>query len=70
MFFPPAEFPPQGMQRALGTLGVACRRLPPAMAVSQAPQDKAQARLWLYFCARDVLNAAMRLLTLRPLERM
>jgi arginyl-tRNA synthetase len=33
-------------------------------------QEKARARLWLYMCARDVLGAAMRLLTIRPLERM
>lgn len=32
--------------------------------------DKARARLWLYICARDVLGAAMRLLSIRPLERM
>ncbi|KAF8438585.1 hypothetical protein L210DRAFT_3450366 [Boletus edulis BED1] len=32
--------------------------------------DKARARLWLYVCARDVLGAAMRLLSIRPLERM
>ena len=33
-------------------------------------REKAQARLWLYFCAREVLHAAMSLLSLRPLERM
>ncbi|THH00931.1 hypothetical protein EW026_g1672 [Hermanssonia centrifuga] len=32
--------------------------------------EKARARLWMYICARDVLGAAMRLLSLRPLERM
>lgn len=32
--------------------------------------EKARARLWLYVCARDVLGAAMRLLSIRPLERM
>ncbi|KAG9311305.1 hypothetical protein JVU11DRAFT_8393 [Chiua virens] len=32
--------------------------------------EKARARLWLYICARDVLGAAMRLLSIRPLERM
>ncbi|KAF8443761.1 hypothetical protein L210DRAFT_3611234 [Boletus edulis BED1] len=32
--------------------------------------DKARARLWLYVCARDVLGAAMRLLSIRLLERM
>ena len=31
---------------------------------------KAQARMWMYLCARDVLGQAMRLLTLKPLERM
>lgn len=36
----------------------------------EADEEKAKARLWLYLCARDVLGAAMRLLTLRPLERM
>ncbi|KAI0078583.1 arginyl-tRNA synthetase [Panus rudis PR-1116 ss-1] len=33
-------------------------------------KEKAKARMWMYLSARDVLGAAMRLLTLRPLERM
>ncbi|KAK7439837.1 arginyl-tRNA synthetase [Stygiomarasmius scandens] len=33
-------------------------------------EEKARARMWLYECAREVLAAAMRLLSLRPLERM
>lgn len=33
-------------------------------------EQKAKARLWMYMCARDVLAATMRLLSLRPLERM
>lgn len=32
--------------------------------------EKARARMWMYLCARDVLGAAMRLLSLKPLERM
>jgi arginyl-tRNA synthetase len=32
--------------------------------------DKARARMWMYECARDVLAAAMRLLSIRPLDRM
>ncbi|KAG5634749.1 hypothetical protein H0H81_000903 [Sphagnurus paluster] len=32
--------------------------------------EKARARMFLYECARDVLAAAMRLLSIRPLERM
>ncbi len=32
--------------------------------------ERARARMWLYLCARDVLGAAMRLLSIRPLERM
>ncbi|KAJ7202500.1 hypothetical protein B0H12DRAFT_1330801 [Mycena haematopus] len=32
--------------------------------------DKARARLWMYQCTRDVLGAALRLLSIRPLERM
>ncbi|KAF8626485.1 hypothetical protein AX17_006541 [Amanita inopinata Kibby_2008] len=32
--------------------------------------DKARARMWLYDSAREVLAAAMRLLSVRPLERM
>ncbi|KAL0571900.1 arginyl-tRNA synthetase [Marasmius crinis-equi] len=32
--------------------------------------EKAKARMWLYESAREVLAAAMRLLSLRPLERM
>jgi arginyl-tRNA synthetase len=32
--------------------------------------EKARARLWMYVCARDVLGAAMRLLSCKPLERM
>jgi arginyl-tRNA synthetase len=31
---------------------------------------KARARMWMYLCARDVLSAAMRLLSVKPLERM
>ncbi|TFK33140.1 arginyl-tRNA synthetase [Crucibulum laeve] len=31
--------------------------------------EKARARLWLFECTREVLGSAMRLLTLRPLER-
>lgn len=38
--------------------------------VRGAPSDVAMARLYLYVCAREVLAAAMRLLTLTPLERM
>ncbi|EPQ50894.1 arginyl-tRNA synthetase [Gloeophyllum trabeum ATCC 11539] len=33
-------------------------------------EDLAKARLWVYLSARDVLGAAMRLLSIRPLERM
>lgn len=33
-------------------------------------KEKAVARLWLYECAREVLAASMRLLSLRPLDRM
>lgn len=33
-------------------------------------RNKAHARLWKFICARDVLGAAMGLLTLTPLERM
>jgi arginyl-tRNA synthetase len=32
--------------------------------------EKARARMFLYECARDVLAASMRLLSIRPLERM
>ncbi|KAG6919701.1 hypothetical protein DXG01_002647 [Tephrocybe rancida] len=32
--------------------------------------EKARARMFMYECARDVLAAAMRLLSIRPLERM
>jgi len=32
--------------------------------------EKATAKMFLYECAKDVLAAAMRLLSLRPLERM
>jgi len=32
--------------------------------------EKARARMWMYLCARDVLGAAMRLLSVKPLERM
>lgn len=33
-------------------------------------KEKAQARLWLFLTSKDVLGAAMRLLSLTPLERM
>ncbi|KAI0346648.1 arginyl-tRNA synthetase [Trametopsis cervina] len=36
----------------------------------EADREKARARLWLYTSAQEVLGAAMRLLSLRPLERM
>ncbi|EJD38412.1 Nucleotidylyl transferase [Auricularia subglabra TFB-10046 SS5] len=36
----------------------------------ETDRDKARARLWMFVCARDVLGAAMRLLTLRPLEQL
>ena len=36
----------------------------------EADIERARARMWLYLCARDVLGAAMRLLSIRPLERM
>jgi arginyl-tRNA synthetase len=32
--------------------------------------ESARARMWLFLCARDVLAASMRLLSLTPLERM
>jgi arginyl-tRNA synthetase len=32
--------------------------------------ERAQARLWLFLTAKDVLGAAMRLLSITPLERM
>ena len=32
--------------------------------------SKARAKMFLYECARDVLGSAMRLLSIRPLERM
>lgn len=38
--------------------------------VRNQPQEVALARLWLYVSAKDVLASAMRLLTLKPLERM
>jgi len=33
-------------------------------------EAKAKARFWLYLCARDVLGSALRLLSIRPLDRM
>jgi arginyl-tRNA synthetase len=36
----------------------------------EADVERARARMWLYLCARNVLGAAMRLLSIRPLERM
>ncbi|CCL99216.1 uncharacterized protein FIBRA_01231 [Fibroporia radiculosa] len=39
--------------------------------VKGAPDEPtARVRMWMYLCARDVLGAAMRLLSLQPLERM
>ncbi|KAF7327583.1 DALR-1 domain-containing protein [Mycena kentingensis (nom. inval.)] len=37
---------------------------------SEEDLEKARARLWMYECARDVLASGMRLLSIRPLERM
>ena len=31
--------------------------------------ERARAKMWLYLCARDVLGAVIRLLSIRPLER-
>jgi len=36
----------------------------------EADHEKARARLFLFICARDVLGAALRLLSITPLERM
>jgi arginyl-tRNA synthetase len=36
----------------------------------EADLEKARAKMYLYECAREVLAAAMRLLSIRPLERM
>lgn len=38
--------------------------------VMNQEQEVAQARLYLYTCARDVLASAMRLLSLTPIDRM
>jgi arginyl-tRNA synthetase len=41
------------------------------LAVKGEPDiEKARARLLMFICARDVLGAAMRLLSIKPLERM
>ena len=40
------------------------------MVKGEEDEEKARARMWLYLNARDVLGAAMRLLSIRPLERM
>lgn len=37
---------------------------------SEEDVEKKRARMWLYLCARDVLGAGMRLLSIRPLDRM
>lgn len=37
---------------------------------NEPDEAKAKARMWLYLCARDVLAASMRLLSIKPLERM
>jgi len=38
--------------------------------MGEEDMEKARAKMFLYDCAREVLAAAMRLLSLRPLERM
>ncbi|OBZ66651.1 Arginine--tRNA ligase, cytoplasmic [Grifola frondosa] len=38
--------------------------------MGEADVEKARARMWMYICARDVLGAALRLLSIKPLERM
>ena len=40
------------------------------MAQQTAEQRTARARMALYLAARDVLGAALRLLSIKPLERM
>lgn len=42
----------------------------PVKGLKPEERELAVARLWLFECAREVLGASMRLLTLRPLERM
>jgi len=37
---------------------------------SEADQEKAKVRLFLFICARDILGAALRLLSITPLKRM
>ena len=37
---------------------------------ARADKEKAKARMALYLAARDVLGAALRLLSIKPLERM
>jgi len=34
--------------------------------MGEAYVERARVRMWLYLCARDVLGAAMRLLSIRP----
>ncbi|CAE6462815.1 unnamed protein product [Rhizoctonia solani] len=42
----------------------------PVKGLAEDKIEVARARLWLFLSARDVLGAAMRLLSIRPLERM
>ena len=59
---------PRSKLKAIRTLGVLSAW--EILIVMGQEQELAQARLYLYTCARDVLSSAMRLLTLTPLERM
>ncbi|KAH9998749.1 hypothetical protein BJV77DRAFT_1058705 [Russula vinacea] len=69
---PPGHVPGRGAHGAAHARAERRRHVcvPPCARYFERDVERARARMWLYLCARDVLGAAMRLLSIRPLERM
>ncbi|KAF7316997.1 DALR-1 domain-containing protein [Mycena chlorophos] len=64
-------YEPSGVVTFLFRLSHAISSAWEVLAVKGEPDlEKARARLWMYECARDVLGSGMRLLSIRPLDRM
>jgi len=63
-------YEPSGVVTYLFRLSHAISAAWETLVVMGQEEELAKARLWLFICARDVLGAGLRLLGLRPLEKM
>ncbi|KZO95456.1 arginyl-tRNA synthetase [Calocera viscosa TUFC12733] len=63
-------YEPSGVVTYLFRLSHAVSAAWETLVVMGQEEELAKARLWLFVCARDVLGAGLRLLSLRPLEKM